>query len=274
MAEENQVLELEQEAVDQIDDVVEQIDDVEQVEQPDLSPTEQKAWDQGWRPEENFEGNPDNWKTAGEYILYGEFQEQLREEKSRTRRKEQEFDDRIANLNKYHDKKRESDIAALKVQQRVAVEEADTERFDQLQTEIDSHEAIEDDVTPTVDPAITQWEKDNSWVMDANSEKAQQANAFFGIASSKPGATAASALAYVDEQIAKLYPEERQTNPRREVPTMTEQSRWPAPRSSKTRELTMNDLTNSEREEYKQFGSMLFSSDKDFLKAVADARKE
>ena len=27
------------------------------VEQPELNPTEQKAWDQGWRPEEDFEGN-------------------------------------------------------------------------------------------------------------------------------------------------------------------------------------------------------------------------
>jgi hypothetical protein len=34
----------------------------------------------------------------------------------------------------------------------------------------------------------------------------------------------------------------------------------------------MNDLTRDEAEEHKQFGSM-FSSDKDFLKAVQDARK-
>ena len=36
-----------------------------------LSPTELRAWNDGWRPEDQFEGNLDNWKTAGEYNLYG-----------------------------------------------------------------------------------------------------------------------------------------------------------------------------------------------------------
>jgi hypothetical protein len=265
MSEELQAETVEDEAVDQ----QEQLEEV--VEQPELSATEQKAWDQGWRPEENFEGNPDNWKTASEYVMYGEFQGQLRDEKNRSQRKEQEFEDSIANLNKLHDKRQEAAISALKVQQRQAVDEADTEAYDRLQTEIDGHEAVTEAAAPAKDPVIAAWEKENSWVNDKpNDEKTLQAQAFFNVAASQ-NKTNQQSLDYVDEQIAKLYPE--QTNARRDMATQTEQPSKPATRSTRrTRELTMNDLTRDEAEEHKQFGSM-FSSDKDFLKAVQDARK-
>ena len=261
-----------QAAVEEGETVDQQEQHEEVVEQPELNPTEQKAWDQGWRPEEDFEGNPDNWKTAKEYNMYGEFQGQLRDEKNRQQRKEQEFEDSIANLNKLHDKRQEAAVSALKVQQRQAVDEADTERYDQLQTEIDGHEAVTETAAPAKDPVIKAWEKENPWINNVTDEKTLQAQAFFNVAAGRSGATAQSSLDYVDEQIAKLYPE--QTNARRDMATQTEQPSKPAARatSRRTRDLTMNDLTRDEAEEHKQFGNM-FASDKDFLKAVQDARK-
>ena len=267
MTEEAQALEQEE-----ITNQEEQVEEV--VEQPELSATEQKAWDQGWRPEAQFEGNPDNWKTAGEYVLYGEFQEQLKDANTRTRRKEQDFDARIANLNKLHEKQQETAINALKTQQRQAVEEADTDAYDRLQTEIDSHQPIEPVQVEHKDSVIVEWEAKNAWINNPNDEKAQQANAFFLIANAKPNATVESSLAYVDQQIAKLYPNEAPNNPRREMPTMTEQSKRPAQRNNRSRDLTMSDLTRDESDQWKMFGSGMFSNEKDFLKAVADARKQ
>lgn len=73
--------------------------------------------------------------------------------------------------------------------------------------------------------------------------------------------------------MAKLYPEmQTPSNPRREMPTMTEQSRRPAQRG-RNKELTMNDLTADERQQWQMFGSSMFKDEKTFLKAVADARK-
>ena len=265
MAEEQ---ELEQE------EIVDQQEQLEEVsEQPELSATEQKAWDGGWRPEDQFEGNPDNWKTAKEYNMYGEFQEQLRDVQNSSRRKDQEFDSRIANLNKLHDKQQEAAINTLKGQQRQAVEEADTERYDQLQVEIDGHKPEQAEQAPDKDPVIAAWEDKNAWINDPNDEKAQQAIAFYNVAAARPNATAQSSLDYVDNQLAKLYPEP--TNARRDMPTQTEQTNRPASRSNsrRSKDLTMNDLTRDEADQYKQFGSSMFKSEKDFLKAVADARK-
>ena len=52
---------------EQIDDNQEQINEIE------LTPLEQKAHDQGWRPEEDFKGDAGSWKTAKEYVKDGEW---------------------------------------------------------------------------------------------------------------------------------------------------------------------------------------------------------
>tara|TARA_R110000850_G_C9996087_1_gene467970 strand:+ start:20059 stop:20865 length:807 start_codon:yes stop_codon:yes gene_type:complete len=244
----------------------------EEVIQPELNEAEQKAWDGGWRPEDQFEGNPDNWKTAREYNMYGEFQEQLRGVQNDSRKKDQEFDTRIANLNKLHEHQTETAINTLRSQQRQAVEEADTEEFDRLQAEIDGHNtSAVDNTVPAKDPAIVAWESANPWINDDGDEKAQQAMAFFNVAASRPNATPQSALKYVDDQLAKLHP--APTNPRREMPTNTETSTRQSSQRQRSRDLTMNDLTRDEADQYKQFGHSMFASEKDFLKAVADARK-
>ena len=265
------------EQVEEIDleEIANQEPEQEEIQEaPELSSFEQDQWDKGWRPEAEFAGEPDNWKTAKEYAMYGDFQDQLHSMKNDFRRKEGEFDNRITNLNVLHEKQQESTVAALRAQQRQAVEEADTERYDRLQSEIDGQHTVEI-VQPTVakDPLIAEWENKNTWINDPNDERTKQANAFLTIASSKPGATIQSSLKYVDEQLEKLHPSAVPVNPRRENPTMTEQGGKPTPRK-RSRDLTMNDLTQAEANEWQQFGSSMFKSEKEFLKAVSDARKE
>jgi hypothetical protein len=251
---------------------LEQLASEQQEAQPDLSPAEQKAWDDGWRPEDEFEGKPENWKTAEAYNLYGEFQVDVRAAKAETRRVQQEADERFANLNKYHEGKRKAEIADLRAQQRQAVEEADTARFDQLEKQIENTAAVET-TTPQVDPTIADWNTANPWINDG-SDKAQDAQGWYQRASVQPGATAQSVLAYVDKRIAEVYPEQQTpTNPRREMPSMAEQSHQPRQRQRAGKELTMNDLTAQESKEYEQFGKEMFKDEKQFLKSVADARK-
>jgi hypothetical protein len=222
-----------------------------------------------------FEGKPGNWKTAGEYKLYGEFQEDIRSAKAETRRVREDSERNIVNLNKLHAGQQAAAINDLKAQQRQAVEEADTDKFDRLQTQIDNTvvEPVQS-TQPGKASEILDWESKNSWSADPNDERTIQANAFYNIASGKPNATYESALKYVDDQLAKLYPDQQtQTNPRRESATMTEQSRQPRQRQRNNKELSMSDLTSQEAREYEMFGKSMFKDEKQFLKSVQDARK-
>lgn len=56
------------------------------------------------------------------------------------------------------------------------------------------------------------------------------------------------------------------------MPTQAEQSSRPRSRQ-RGKDLTMNDLTNDERQQWSQFGSIMFKDEKEFLKAVTDGRK-
>jgi hypothetical protein len=257
---------------EELPDNLEQLVEDRQDEQPDLSPAEQKAWDDGWRPEDQFEGNPENWKTAGEYNLYGEMQTQVRDAKAESRRTQQEMDSRIASLNKLHAAQQEAAISDLKAQQRQAVEEADTDKFDRLQTQIENT-VVEAPVAQPVDQDLAEWNAANTWISDG-SEKAQDTHGWYGRAMSQPGATTQSVLAYVNKRLTEVYPDQQApTNPRRESATMTEQSRQPRQRQRNGKELSMNDLTASERGDYEKFGKLMFSTEKEFLKSVSDARK-
>jgi len=177
------------------DDIVED----QEEETPELNAAEQKAWDGGWRPEDQFDGNPENWKTAREYNLYGEMQGQIREAKAETRREVAKNDERITNLNKLHSAQQKSALADLKAQQREAVEEADTDKYDKIQTQIDSNKAEDEVTTPTKDPAVAEWEAKNAWINDTGSEKYAQAQAAWGIAASR-GMDNQAALDFVDSQ--------------------------------------------------------------------------
>lgn len=263
-------------------DIEEQLLADEQVEEQeddlsDLSPAEQKAWADGWRPEDQFEGNKANWKTAGEYNLYGEMQVQIRDAKSEARRVAADADARIANLNRLHQAQQESTIAELRRQQRDAVSDMDTEKYDQLQDKIDKTQAavVQQPQQQGKLPQIEEWERNNAWSADANDDRTRQANSFYAIAIQKPGATIESCLEYVDNNLAKLYPElsKAKSNPRREIQTMTEQSSTPRPRNRGGKELSMSDLTQSERSDWEKFGKMMFNDEKQYLKSVSDARK-
>ncbi len=258
---------------EQVPDVVEQ-DQIQEEELPELTPVELAAFEQGWRPKEEFKGDESKWKSASDYITYGVLHEQIRDMKAESRRTQADNDSRIANLNKLHSAQQKAAIEDLKAQQLEAVESADTEKYKQLQSQIDNHQVEPDPVAPQKDPVIAAWEAENPWINDPSSEKAIQAQAAWTIAAGKPGATNESALAYVDAQMAKLHPSETQTNQRREAATMTENSTRRSTRQRSGKELTMSDLTRDEQNQYDKFGRDMFADQKSFLKAVSDARKE
>jgi hypothetical protein len=237
---------------------------------PQLNETEQTAYDQGWRPEEDFEGKEGNWKTAKEYIKDGEFIGKINDLNRRMDAQKSEFDERLENTNKLNEKRRAEEVAELKRLQREAVDDRDTDAYDNAQTKIENLEK-ERDSTPAQqakDPAITAWEAKNAWINDPNDEKAAIAQGIWNnYANQNPNCTAQQALEHVDARLGKLYPI---NNPRRDQPDSNETPVRKARQNNK--DLTMNDLTPAEQNEWNQFGSSIFKDQKSFLKAVKDTR--
>lgn len=245
----------------------------EQEETPQLSDSEQKAFDQGWRPLEEFNGPEDNWKSAKEYIRDGEWMAKLKEKDQRLDKMEREFHDRVDNINKFNEAQRKQDIANLKAKQRDAVEMSDTEAFDSTQKQIDAleNQPVETkQAQPAADPDIAAWETKNPWINDLTDRRTAVAQGVFdNYGKQNPTATVAQALAHVDKEMSEIFPSNPKENPRRSQANTTENNNRRPARQGK--ELSMNDLTQDERNQWNQFGSMMFT-EKEFLKTIKDTR--
>ena len=223
-----------------------------------LTATEQEAYDQGWRPQVDFDGPEDNWKTAKEYVRDGKFLATIKELSQKVDNQAKEFDSRLDNSNKLHEARRKQEISDLKKEQREAVRSSDTEAYDDAQVKIDGLEKEEVKAEPvkneiTVDPVIDAWETKNPWIHDKTDEKTPIAQGLWNSYLNKhPDASNKAILDHVDDKMGKLYPTGK-SNPRRDQPNTTESPSRRGKQASKS--LSMNDLTNSEKNEWQQLVS-------------------
>lgn len=272
--------EAEKKAEDQDPDFEQILDDGDLIpeanEPEELSPLEQEAHDMGHTSKEEWTEagkDPDRWKSPHEYIEYGRLNNALSANKAAMDRMEENFDQRLTNLNKLHDQQIEDTKKGLRAEQRKAVDDADPEAYDAAQNKIEALEKVEtaaDPAMPQKDPAIIAWESNNAWSQNPDDPKLQAANGFFAAYLNKnPQATAQQALDYVDEQLKVLTPDN--SNRRRDNPSGHERSGGKRQRSGK---LSMSDLTQQERQDWQNMGFDLWGNDeKAFLQSVADSRK-
>lgn len=245
----------------------------ENQEEVKFTELEQTAYDQGWRPEDDFKGKEGNWKTPKEYITHGEYIGNINSLHQKIEEQSRKFDERLDNSNKLHEVRRQSEIKELKSKQREAVDVSDTTAYDKAQDQIDELEKQDvGDSTTNKDSgepkhaSIAAWESKNTWINDPSDERAPVATGLWNsYLQLNPDATVDQALKHVDTRMSSLYPSEN-TNPRRNQPNTTETSNKPA--RNKGKELTMNDLTPSEINEWDMFGQSMFKTEKVFLKAI------
>jgi len=241
-------------------------------EELQLNGTEQKAYDQGWRPKDDFEGPEDNWKSAKEYVRDGEFLATIKELHQKVDSQKVDFDQRLENSNKLHEARKAREISDLKTQQRDAVRTSDTELYDDAQKQIEKLEEAPVEVkrSQTVDPVISEWESKNAWINDSTDERTPVAQGIWNQYIAKnPTASNAQAIDHVDSRMNALYPTNN-SNPRRNQQNTNETPAKRGKKASKT--LTMGDLTQDEKSEWAMFGQTMFKDESAFLSAVKDAR--
>lgn len=221
----------------------EQNDNIEQeaapeVEQKQYSAVELEAMEQGWRPKEEFEGEPERFIDAPEFLRRGELFSKIdhqSKELKQLRGAIEQFKNHHANVEKAaYDRA----IKDLKAQRKAALQEGDVDRFDELDNEIEEvtdardkfvQQAQRAQAVPTIDPAFTAWVSKNPWytndpIMSGAADKLGQALA-------REGLPPLEVLKRVEAEIKKTFPQ-KFSNPNRERPAAVES---PAPRGAPTK---------------------------------------
>lgn len=200
----------------------------EQSSTPQVDSYEEEARAQGWRPKDEYEGDPDKWRPAKEFVergeLFGKIDTMGRELK--------ETKKALRMLQEHHTKVKETEynraVSELKALQKRHLEEGNsdgyletTELLTDLKAEQKAREAVAQ-VQPTkTDPRFASWMQDNKWY-GADAEMREYADVVgLGYASRNPGTDPEDVLKYVTAQVKSRYKDKFQ-NPNRNKPSVVE----------------------------------------------------
>lgn len=247
---------------------------------------EDRARRMGWRPKDEYGGNPDRWVDAKTFVERGETELPILRERFR------KLDDRLANtenrlkdttdkleqstkvLVEIRDMSRTAEdraykraMADLANKEREAVREASEEKYNAIQAEKAAVEASrpkpEETVqrteppVPQTNPVIDQWLADNGWFMQDRVLNAVAIEEDVAIKRDHPGWTVSEQLAEVRRRVVERFPEKfgstrkpPVTSDRRSAPPAVAVSTASPPRPKGK---TVKDLPPEAREALKRF---------------------
>lgn len=190
---------------------------------------EVKAMDEGWVPQDQWEGDPDLWRPAKEFVDRGELFKKIDDQNRTVKELKRALDD----MKKHHSQVRETEYAkaltALKEQKQTALEDGNAAQVIKLDDQIDlvkdeqkalkAEPAVSAETSPS--PEFTNWTNRNKWYdtsqpMRAYADALGRELAYGGMEPSK-------VLAEVERQVKQEFPN-KFTNPNRDKPGVVEGS--------------------------------------------------
>ena len=200
------------------------------VEERAFTPIEQEAMAQGWRPKEEFEGDPDRFIDAGEFIRRGELFSKIDHQNKELKQLKSAMDQFRQHHAAVEQKAYERAVADLKRQRKEALAEGDVEQYDQLDTAIDNlkeqreeqiarQAAAERQQATQPHPDFQAWQNKNTWY--STDPVMTGAADVYGRELAKQGLGPMEVLKKVEAKIREEFPH-KFTNPNRSKPSAVE----------------------------------------------------
>lgn len=190
---------------------------VEQIEQqpqtPALSPIEQRAMEQGWRPKEEFTGEPEAFIDAAEFVRRGELFSKIEHQSKELKQVRQALEALKEHHSKVKDTEYKRALKTLEEARKQALVEGEHDRFFALEEKIEEvkaekqafDEGLQEAKTVTVpdNGEFTAWTAKNTWY---ESNKAMRAYADkIGIELHQEGLSPSQVLKKVEEEVKKEF---------------------------------------------------------------------
>ena len=145
-----------------------------QDEVKELTATEQQAADNGWQPKDQWEGDPDDWVPARQYIKNGELFGRINSYKNKIINLERTMGELVKHNERIYDVGFKDAMDSLKKEKKAALLEGNTERVLAIEDEVDELQADYNkkkvDLNVNVkgsnvesNPAWDAWIGNNSW---------------------------------------------------------------------------------------------------------------
>jgi len=239
---------------------------------PQVDPIETEAREQGWKPKEEYEGDPAKWRPAKEFVERGELFgkiDHMGKELKETRKA-------LKMLQDHHTKVRETEynraLTELKALQKKHLEEGNsdgyletTELLTDLKAEQKAREVVQQNTPNQPDPRFLNWISANKWY-EKDTEMRKYADTLgAGYAASNPGIDPEEVLQYVTKEVRTRF-STKFVNPNREKPSTVEGASTGAANKSSF------ELTDDERKVMNTFVRAGVMSKEDYIAQVKQMR--
>jgi len=242
-----------------------------------LAEIEEKAREQGWRPIDEWDGDPDEWRDARAFLDRGELLSRISNQ-SKELKELRKVTQALADHNKKVDEAAyERALATLKSQKLEALENAEhkrvleiDEQISEMRDQFASQKAnnMIAGGTQTVHPELAKWIDGNQWYAQ-NTELRTAADAIgTAYAAANPDLSPSDVLKHVEQKVKRLYPENFK-NTRREEPSTVEGSTRRTTGRTKSTEI---ELTDDERRVMNTLVKGGHITKEKYMKDIADTR--
>ncbi len=200
-----------------------------QQEEVKLTPIQEKAIAQGWKPKDQFEGDEAEFIDAPEFVRRGELFGKIESQSKELKMVRQALDAMKQFQSQIADKEYQRALKSLQETRKQAFADGDTEKAFAIEEQIDEVKEQAAEIrrvaqTPAVqelNPDFVAWTEKNSWY---NTNKAMRAAAdAIGVAHARAGLGQQEVLRLVEKEIREEFPH-KFTNPNRERPNAVEGS--------------------------------------------------
>lgn len=184
---------------EELEPIAAPVEEAEPIEEsPEPSTVDALAAEMGWVPQDQFRGNPEDWKPADEFIRHGkEINRNLSRDlkdlrgtvENMSRTAGTLLEQQLAERDAYWQAKRNE---AIEMGDREAVDHADTQR-----------QALRERAQPSSDPVIETWLGENRW-MDTSPKAAATA---WGVCQENQHLPHAEQLKLASAEVQKRFPE-------------------------------------------------------------------
>jgi len=223
------------------------------------------AKEMGWRPKEDFAGDETDFVNAKTYIRKGQdIQDSMRKSLKSQKQQLSDMTDSIAELKAHNERVYKAEVAnlkkeliSLKTQKKVAIEDGDVEKVNEIDEQIDAVKGSIKEPEPVKKTAKTQsqgesstpefdvWVKQNPWYI-TDDEMGQYADT---IATENKGLSFKRIANMVDKKVKEAFPEKFSEQKNVNVNRVEGSAR----RGSSSGKLTEADLTSSQKSIMNQF---------------------